>query len=143
MTTKKIEENLELFLFFCGILAVSISKMWTIPLIGESFVAPIKIAVAVLIAGFLFKIFHSHFQTLIQKTVMKFGFKLSVFLTIIILGVFSSVITAIISALILSQIATALPMPRKERIRFIVLSCYAIGLGAVLTAIGEPLGTIV
>ncbi|MDD5101970.1 MAG: DUF1646 family protein [Endomicrobiaceae bacterium] len=143
MTTKKIEENLELFLFFCGILAVSISKMWTIPLIEESFVAPIKIAVAVLIAGFLFKIFHSHFQTLIQKTVMKFGFKLSVFLTIIILGVFSSVITAIISALILSQIATALPMPRKERIRFIVLSCYAIGLGAVLTAIGEPLGTIV
>lgn len=143
LTIKKIEENLELFLFFCGIFAVTVSKMWSIPLIEESFIAPIKIAVAVLIAGFLFKIFHSHFQILMQKTVKTFGFKLSVFLTIIILGVFSSMITAIISALILSQVATAIPMSRNERIRFVVLSCYAIGLGAVLTSIGEPLGTIV
>ncbi len=34
-------------------------------------------------------------------------------------------------------------MSRTERVRFVVLSCYSIGLGAVLTSIGEPLGTIV
>lgn len=143
ITTKKIEENLELFLFLCGVFAVTVSKAWSIALAEEAVTAPIKIAAAVLIAGFLFKIFHSHFQFIMKKTVKLFGFKLSIFLTILMLGIFSSIITAIISALILSQIAVAIPMTRKERIRFVVLSCYAIGMGAVLTSIGEPLGTIV
>jgi predicted cation transporter len=143
ITVKKIEENLEFFLFLCGIFAVTVSQTWSVRLLEESFTAPVKIAAAVLAAGFLFKIFHSHFQFIMQKTVKLFGFKLSIFLTIMILGIFSSIITAIISALILSQVAVAIPMSRRERIRFVVLSCYSIGLGAVLTSIGEPLGTIV
>lgn len=143
LTVKKIEENLELFLFLCGIFAVTVSKMWNLHIIEESLTAPVKIALAVFIAGFLFKIFHSHFQNIMKKTVQTLGFKTSIFLTIVILGFFSSMITAIIAALILSQIANSIPMSRNERIRFVVLSCYSIGLGAVLTSIGEPLGTIV
>ena len=36
-----------------------------------------------------------------------------------------------------------LPLDRQSEIRLAVLACFAIGLGAVLTPIGEPLSTIV
>ena len=67
----------------------------------------------------------------------------SLFLIVFLLGMLSSLITAIISALILSEAVMMLPLNREGRTRTVVFACYAIGMGAVLTAIGEPLGTVV
>ena len=53
-----------------------------------------------------------------------------------------SVITAIISALFLCEIANTLPLDRKNKINYVIIACFAIGLGAVLTPLGEPLSTI-
>jgi predicted cation transporter len=39
-------------------------------------------------------------------------------------------------------IINVLPLDRKSEIRFTVLACFSIGLGAALTPIGEPLATI-
>jgi predicted cation transporter len=62
---------------------------------------------------------------------------------IIILGILSSVISAIIAALILVEFITVLRLHRRAEIRLTVIACFAVGLGAALTPLGEPLSTIV
>ena len=61
---------------------------------------------------------------------------------IVTLGLVSSVISAIIAAIILVEVMCALPVARKTKIDLTVISCFSIGLGAVLTPLGEPLSTI-
>jgi len=139
---KKIEEELEIFLFVMGCVAVTITSQWSMPLIGEGLVEPIKITIAVLLGGFLFRIFHKPIAHGVNKTADAIGIKLFVFLVIIILGILSSIITAIIAALVLVEIVTHLKMDRKNEILLVILSCFSIGLGAALTPIGEPLATI-
>ena len=58
------------------------------------------------------------------------------------LGLLSSVITAIIAALLLVELIAVLRLQRRDEVRLVVLSCFAIGLGASLTPVGEPLSTI-
>ncbi|MBR3631522.1 MAG: DUF1646 family protein [Elusimicrobiaceae bacterium] len=143
LTVHKVEENLEAFLFLCGAFAVTVSKVWSWHLVGAALEDPIKITAAVLIAGLLFKQFHSQLQKLTQFAVKKFGLRITLFTIVAALGFTSSIITAIIAALILAEVAVMLPLDRRSRIKLVIFSCYAIGMGAVLTAIGEPLGTVV
>ena len=51
--------------------------------------------------------------------------------------------TAIIAALILCEIVACLRLNRKDCLKVIVMGCFGIGMGAVLTRIGEPLSVIV
>ena len=143
LTVHKIEENLEAFLFACGAFAVTVSHVWSGHLVLTALKDPIKITVAVLVAGLLFRQFNTHLQKLTQKAVKGIGLRWTLFLIVVILGLTSSIITAIIAALILAEIAVMLPLERAGRIKLVTFSCYAIGMGAVLTAIGEPLGTVV
>ncbi len=143
LTLHKIEENLEIFLFGCGVLATSISRTWSGTLVLTALEDPIRITLAVLAAGLLFRRFNIHLQKLTHKAVKTIGLRWTLFLVVLLLGLTSSLITAIIAALVLAEVTVLLPLPRKERTQFAVLACYAIGMGAVLTAIGEPLGTVV
>src|SRR3990172_3829732 len=59
-----------------------------------------------------------------------------------VLGLASSIITAIIAALVLVEFMAALRLRRSDEVRIVVLACFAIGLGAALTTVGEPLSTI-
>jgi len=139
----KVEENLEAFLFLCGAFAVTVSNMWSWHLITTALKDPLKITIAVLIAGLLFHKFRTQLQKITQKAIKKLGLRTTLFSIVFILGLTSSIITAIIAALILSEVVVMLPLERKGRIKMVTFSCYAIGMGAVLTAIGEPLGTVV
>ncbi|WP_428075204.1 DUF1646 family protein [Candidatus Avelusimicrobium luingense] len=143
LTIHKVEENLEAFLFCCGIFAVTVSHVWSGHLIWAAIKDPLVITFAVLIAGLLFRQFNTHLQKLTQKSVKTIGLRWTLFLIVVILGLASSLITAIIAALILAEVTVMLPLERKGRIKLVTFSCYAIGMGAVLTAVGEPLGTIV
>ena len=51
---KKIEANLEAFLFVMGIVSATLSSAWSAEVVHEGFVAPINITLAVLGAGMLF-----------------------------------------------------------------------------------------
>lgn len=141
-SVKRVEHNLEAFLFVMGIAAASISGMMNGHLIGKALVDPINITIAVLLAGLVTK----WAQTPLEKAILSMNRVLSprVFLalTVIILGLVSSIITAIIGAIILVIIINVLPLDRKAEVRFAVLACFSIGLGATLTPIGEPLSTI-
>jgi predicted cation transporter len=59
-----------------------------------------------------------------------------------VLGILSSVISVILTSVLLAEIAACLPLSKENRIKLVVVTCYSVGLGAVLTPLGEPLSTI-
>jgi predicted cation transporter len=140
---KRVEENLEIFLFVMGLLAVTASALWAWPLVEEALVEPIKITLAVLIAGLLFKFLRPAARRAVGAAVSALGVKAFAFAIVVLLGFFSSVITAIIAALLLVEVVDCMRLDRKDEIKLVVVACFAIGLGAVLTPLGEPLATIV
>ena len=141
-SVKVIEEELEIFLFVIGCIAVTITTQWSTPLIKEALTEPIKITLAVFIAGFLFRALQKSIAHSVNKITDAIGVRLFAFLIIVILGLLSSVITAIVAALVLIEIITHLTLERKNEIILVILACFSIGLGAALTSIGEPLSTI-
>jgi predicted cation transporter len=161
---KKIEHNLELFLFIMGVLAVTISGFesetvlaaigysaeqiaevgWNMKLITEALMEPIVkgIVPAVLVAGLLFHYGRSYAQNAMTSITKVVPVKIIVFLVVVILGLLSSIITAIIASLLLVEVMNCLPMDRNTKINLVIIACFSIGLGAVLTPVGEPLSTI-
>lgn len=142
---KQVEHYLEYFLFIMGLSATIISGVLSIDLILGVFQNKFLyfITFAVLIAGLIFIVLKDRVEAIIEKIFTKIPLKLFCFLVIVVLGLISSVITAIIAALLLVEIVNAMPIVRKDKIRIVILACFSIGLGAVLTPIGEPLSTIV
>lgn len=142
LVLRVVERNLEVFLFLIGLLAATISGLMNRSLFVKASQEPIKIALAVFVAGLLFKWLKKPLERGIIGVSKRIPFRLFMGLTVFLLGLISSVITAIIAALILVLIAQSLRLQRKYEVRFVVLSCFSIGLGAALTPIGEPLSTL-
>jgi predicted cation transporter len=141
-TVKIVERNLEVFLFIMGISAVLVSQVLDSTLIVKALEDPIHITLAVIIAGLLFRWLQEPFEKSILGMSKAIPFRLFLALIVIVLGILSSVITAIIAAIVLVAIVGVLRLDRKSEIRLVIIACYSIGLGAVLTPIGEPLSTI-
>lgn len=145
IVSKKVENNLEIFLFIVGVLACvssgSINKELFLGIIQNKFMY--TIAVAVLIGGFIFKALSTHIKGALTYILKYVPLKLFIFLLIVIIGFLSSIITAIIAALLLVEIVSILPISRKNKINIDVVACFSIGIGAVLTPIGEPLSTMI
>jgi predicted cation transporter len=137
-----VEKNLEVFLFIMGFLAAIVGGVFDIELLIKALEDPIKITIAVLIAGLLFKWLKTPLEKGILGISQAMPFRLFIALVVIVLGLISSVITAIIAALILVLIVSVLNLDRQSEVRLVVLACFSIGLGAALTPIGEPLSTI-
>ncbi len=158
---KKVEHNLEIFLFSMGIMAITINSLflkassnpsidpveplpnWNFHLIEKVLIDPIEITLAVLFAGLIFHYGRGHIRALMQKILTKIPLKIIVFAIIVVLGLLSSVITAIIASLLLVEMISTLQLNRKTMVNLTIIACFAIGLGAALTPIGEPLSTIV
>jgi len=143
LLSKRVEENLEPFLLVMGTAAASVSQVWSARLVEESLMEPVKITLAVLAAGILFRAVRSHLGKAIQMIIRKMGLRFFVFSLIFVLGFLSSVITAIIAAILLVEIITNLKLDAASETNLVIIACYSIGLGAALTPIGEPLSTIV
>jgi predicted cation transporter len=139
----KIESNLEAFLFVMGLISATFSGAWSAEVIYEGFVAPINITLAVLGAGILFHYLRQYFDHIMRRVLITVPLAVIACGGIIILGLLSSVISAIIAALLLVEFITVLPLHRHAEINLTIIACFAIGLGAALTPLGEPLSTIV
>ena len=141
---KLAEKNLEAFLFVMGCLAVTITSKWGFDLVKLAFEEPIVkgIVPAVLVAGLAFFYGKGAFQSFINGLVKTVPMPMLVFGIVFICGMISSVITAIITSLFLVEIVNLMPMERKNKINLVIITCFSIGLGAVLTPLGEPLSTI-
>ena len=146
-----IEHNLEIFLFICGVIALTIAGFaslpgevtgWSWPIvvealtaplrIGEIFGIPIGIVQIVLIVGLAIYVWHAQITRFIHSMIRVLSLKVLAFLLIVMLGLVSSVISAIIAAIILVEVMCALPVARKTRIDLTVISCFSIGLGQCL-----------
>jgi predicted cation transporter len=139
---KRVEKQLETFLFIMGCLAVTVSGLWSWQLVEKGLVEPIRITLAVLVAGLVFRFIRPKIGDWIRFFARRFGFPLLFFLIVVCLGLLSSVITAIIAALVLSEVISVLRLHRSLEVRLTIIACFSIGLGAVLTPIGEPLSAI-
>jgi predicted cation transporter len=156
-----IEENLEVFLFICGVVAMTISGFvelpgtetgWRMEIIKEALTSPlaslhiagipIGIFQIVLIVGLVIYKWHEPIHKAIRKMASALSLKIMAFILIAVLGLFSSVMSAILAAIILVEMVNALPISRKSKIDLTVIACFSIGLGAALTPLGEPLSTI-
>lgn len=141
--TKVVERNLEVFLFIMGVASIIVSQVFSKELLIEALTHPINITLAVLVAGLLFRWFQAPIEKAVLGISKAMPFRLFIALFVIVLGLISSVITAIIAAIILVSVVSVLQMEKKAQIRLVIIACYAIGMGAALTPIGEPLSTIV
>jgi predicted cation transporter len=148
LSVKKVERNIEVFLLVMAVIAVTASHFlgaeacWTWSLVESSLVEPVKLTVATLIFGIIFRMLQEPLKRRIVTWESRLGPRIFVALIIFSLGILSSLITAIIAALILCEIISALSLDRKYETIFTVLACFSIGMGAALTPIGEPLSTI-
>jgi predicted cation transporter len=143
-SVKVIERNLEAFLFVMGVLAVSVARAWEFKLVEEAIKEPLVkgIVPAVVIAGLIFHYGRGPTESAMHWTLGKIPLKLVIFAVVVLLGLASSVITAIIASLLLVELVNILPLERSARINVVIIACFSIGLGAVLTPLGEPLSTI-
>src|SRR5690349_23793184 len=140
--SRKIEGNLEAFLFIMGLASATVSSAWSRELVREGFVAPIEITLAVLVAGVLFHYSRHYLDHAMTRVLITVPLPVVVFAGIVVLGLLSSIISAIIAALLLIEFINVLPLHRRAEVHLTIVACFAIGLGAALTPLGEPLATI-
>ncbi|MDP2599305.1 MAG: DUF1646 family protein [Deltaproteobacteria bacterium] len=139
---KKVEHNLEIFLFIMGMAAAFFASRISGHLVAEALREPLPITGAVLGFGLLFKWTRSAMDRIIRAVLKRIPVPLFIFLLILWLGLTASIVTAIIAALVLVEVISMLNLDKEHELELVVLACYAIGIGAVLTPLGEPLSTI-
>ena len=127
-----IEENLEVFLFVCGIAAMTISGFveipgtetgWRMEIIEEALTSPlaslhiggipIGIFQIVLIVGLIIFKWHEPIHKAIRKMASALSLKIMAFILIAVLGLFSSVMSAILAAIMLRWLMSTVPAPRS------------------------------
>ncbi len=154
--SKKVEENLEPFFFLMGIIGVAINYYYGITStsgiieLGKKAAitpvsisgTPIGITQVVLIFGLIFYFYHKQIYRALNWMISKLGFYTFTLIFVTLFGLISSLISVIVTAVVLAEIAAALKIERHFKIEFVVLASFAVGLGAALTPVGEPLSTI-
>jgi len=140
--SKKVEHELEIFLFLMGLAAALFSRVLDLNLALKALREPFLISAFVFGFGILFKIFKHRVRAVVARLVKFMSIRVFAFLLVVLLGLLSSVITAIIAALVLVEVISALRLDRASEVRLVVVACFSIGLGAALTPAGEPLATI-
>ena len=139
---KPVERNIEVFFLVVGALAALVSGQWSWPLLHAAATEPVALTIAVLVFGAIARLMRTTFDRWVERLLGVMSAHWIYFILIVALGLLSSVITAVIAALILVEAISLLNLDRKSEIAAVVLACFAIGLGAALTPVGEPLGTI-
>ncbi len=143
LASRWVESHLEIFLLAVGAAAVTVSGGWSVDFIYETLQYPVNVAFIVLVVSVIFNNYSRYiFRVLFaffRKLAPQYSFALLVFL----LGMTSSLVSVTVSALVLAEVLKVVNLERTATVRITVFACYAIGLGAVLTPLAEPLGLII
>jgi len=142
---KRIERNLEAFLFLMGVCAVAVSRSWHIGIVEDAVQEPVVfgIVLSVLLAGLIAHYFRPNFlrslnDILLDRITMKV-----IFLEIVVvLGLLAAIITPILSFFVLVEAVNHLPLTRKTRAKITIFGCLSIFLGAALALVEGPSSAI-
>ncbi len=137
-----LEENLDLFCLVLGAIALTVARCWEWKLVSHALIAATPITLVVIAAGLLFGRFRHQLDDLFATMRRLLPRPAMVASSLIILALLSSVITAVVAALMLAEAVGLMGLAPPERTKVAVLGSFAIGLGAALTPLGEPLATI-
>jgi predicted cation transporter len=137
-----VEENLEAYCFVLGIVAIGLSGGLDWHLAERALSEPIPISIAVLVAGLLFRYGRPYLDSAIESMSVRLSRPLLSALIVAVVALVSSVITSIVAALVLVEALRSLRLPQNKLVLATIVGCMAIGLGASLTPLGEPLSTI-
>lgn len=137
-----IEQNIEVYVFIIGIVATLLGSGFERHLVLKAGEEPILITLAVVIAGILFSFSRHRLDRAFVRLRRRVSRPLLAALATFVLGVLAGIITAIVAALVLVEIVRLLHLRGEARTRVTVTACFAIGLGAALTRVGEPLSAL-
>lgn len=143
LTVRWVESHLELFLLMVGTVAVTISGGWSSELLRRTLSAPVYVSFIVVVVSvifnnysrYIFRILFAFFKTLEPRY--------SFALLILFLGMSSSLVSVTVSALVLAEVLKVVNLEHITMVKITVFACYAIGLGAVLTPLAEPMGLVI
>lgn len=143
LTVRWVESHLELFLLSVGLAAVTVSNSWSFDLIRQTLASPVYVSFIVLVVSvifnnysrYIFRVLFAFFRTLEPQ----YSFALLIF----ILGMTSSLVSVTVSALVLAEVLKVVNLGHDTTVKITVFACYAIGLGAVLSPLAEPMGLVI
>lgn len=145
LLVKKVEQNIEAFLFLMGVCAAAISRSWHIGLVEEAIEEPIVVGIvlSVLVAGLIAHYLGSHFLRGINDALLDGITMKVIFLEIVVvLGLSSIIVTPILPFFLLVEVANHLPLTRMTRANLTIMTSLSICLGAILALVETPHSTI-
>ena len=143
LVSKWVENHLEIFLLLVGVAAVTISGGWSKAFVYQTLNAPINVAFIVLVVSIIFNYYSRYIFRVLFILFRYFEPKYSFAILVFLLGMTSSVFSVTVAALILAEVLQVVNLEREQTVRVTVYACYAIGLGAVLLPLAEPLGLVI
>ena len=143
LVSKWVENHLELFLLFIGLAAVTVAGGWNKDFIYQTVNAPVNVAFIVLVVSVIFNYYSRYIFRILFILLRSFEPCYSFAILVFLLGLTSSVFSVTVAALVLAEVLQVVNLEREQTVKVTVYACYAIGLGALLFPLAEPLGLII
>ncbi len=142
LKSRWVESHLELFLLSVGIAAVSVSGGWNVDFIYRTLKDPVIVAFVVLVVSVIFNNYSRYIFRILFMFFKRLDPRYSFALLVLVLGMTSSVVSVTVAALVLAEVLKVVNLEHRTMVCITVFACYAIGLGAVLTPMVEPMGLV-
>ena len=143
LISRWVESHLELFLLAIGAVAVTVSGGWSGELVHKTLASPVYVSFIVIVVSIIFNNYSRYIFRILfvffRALQPRYSFALLVFL----LGMASSLISVTVAALVLAEVLQVVHLEHDTTVKITVFACYAIGLGAVLTPLAEPMGLVI
>lgn len=140
LVSRWVESHLEIFLLLVGAAAVTVSGGWSVEFIYQTLQFPVNVAFIVLVVSLIFNNYSRYIFRILFAFFKQLEPRYSFAILIFLLGFGSSLVGVTVSALILAEVLKVVNLEREATLRITVFACYAIGLGAVLVPLAEPMG---
>jgi predicted cation transporter len=138
---KRIQRNLEAFLFLMGVCAVAVSRSWNIGIVEDAVQEPVVLGIVLsgLLAGLIAHYIRPDFLWSISNILLdRITMKVIFLEIVVVLGLLAAIITPILSFFVLVEAVNHLPLTRKTRVKITIFGCLSIFLGAALALVDGP-----
>lgn len=143
LKSRWVESHLEIFLLLIGVAAVTVSGGWSVDFIYQTLQYPVNVAFIVLVVSLIFNNYSRYIFRILFAFFKQLEPRYSFAILVFILGMTSSLVSVTVAALVLAEVLKVVNLEKEATLRITVFACYAIGLGAVLTPLADPMGLVI